>query len=80
MFREGRHVGKDTRRNTSISYIEFSSKIYPKLTKKIRNAAVTAKIDKKNAPWDDFFRKNRFSVVLEIPEGTPKLLKIYEFF
>ena len=66
--------------NTSISYIEFSSKMDPKLTKKSRNTAVAAKIDKKTLPGTTFLGKNRFSVVLEIPEGTQKLFKIYEFF
>ena len=64
--------------NMIISYIEFSSKMDPKLTIKTRNTTFAAKIDEKSLPGTTFLGKNQFSVVLEIPERTPKLLKIYQ--
>ena len=61
--------------NTSISYVEFSSKMDPKLTKKSRNTAVAAKIDEKTLPGTTFFRKKPIFCPFGDPRGDPKTTK-----
>ena len=75
MFREGRHVHKNTRKpskkpmkNTMV----FGSKIDQSLMKKLVVAAFTAKIEKIAVVGPQFGAKTRFSVNLGVPGGTQK--------
>ena len=60
--------------------IEKSSKIDEKSSPKVRKTLFARKIDKKSLPGAPFGAKDRFLVDFGVPEGTPKLLKIFEEF
>ena len=61
-------------------FINFSLKINEKSSPKVRKTLFARKIDKKSLPGAPFGAKDRFLVDFGVPEGTQKLLKIYEEF
>ena len=61
-------------------FIDFPWKIDQKSIKKSTKTVFATKIDKKAFPGALFVAKSRFLVDFGVPEGTQKLLKIYETF
>ena len=55
-----------------------TSKIDEKSSPKVRKTLFARKIDNKSLPGAPFGAKDRFLVDFGVPEGTQKLLKIYE--